>query len=171
MQDMAISTEPDRHDGHISESTPLLAGTSEARDYPPSITASIAPQHPKFFVVATICIASIFFIEIGDYMLKAPIMRTLEAIICNSYFKSTMPIGMVFPDPIPEDHCKIPFVQSQLAMLKGWDLTFSCIPGILAAVPYGVMADKYGRKLVLMLGLVGILLGLSWVMVVSMLPP
>lgn len=171
MQEMAISTEPERHDGHTSESTPLLAGTSEARGYPPSITASIGLQHPKFFVVATICIASVFFIEIGDFMLKAPIMRTLESIICNSYYKSTLPVGMVLPDPIPEDHCKIPIVQSQLAMLKGWDLTFSCIPGIIAAVPYGVMADKYGRKLVLMLALLGVLLSLFWVMVIGMLPP
>jgi MFS family permease len=146
----------------------LLASTGESPDQ--SIT-SIAPHHPKFFIVATICIASIFFIEIGDFMLRAPIMRTLEDILCRSYFKSTLPIAIDFSDPIPEDHCKIPLVQSQLAMLKGWDLTFSCIPGILVAVPYGVMADKYGRKLVLMLGLLGVLLGLFWVMVVSILHP
>jgi MFS family permease len=46
-------------------------------------------------------------------------------------------------------------------------MTFSCIPGILVAMPFGMVADKYGRKLVLLLALLGVILSLLWTMVVS----
>ncbi|KAE9362765.1 MFS general substrate transporter [Stipitochalara longipes BDJ] len=117
-------------------------------------------------MVATICIALAFFIEIGDYMLRAPLMRIFEGIICRSYYESITPSGKELSIPIPEEKCKIPFVQSELAMLKGWEMTFSCIPGILAAVPFGMVADRYGRKLVLLLALLGVILCLLWTMVV-----
>lgn len=35
---------------------------------------------------------------------------------------------------------------------------FSCLPSI----PYGFMADRYGRKIVLLMALSGIFLGLCW---------
>jgi len=165
---MAISTKPDRQNGQTSESSPLLAGTNSPPHHLTSPTPSLTPKsHPKLFMVAAICIALAFFVEIGDYMLRAPLMRILEAIICRSYYESTTPIGIDLSIPIPEGKCKIPFVQSELAMLRGWDGTFSCIPGILVAVPFGMVADKYGRKPVLLLALLGVILGLLWVMVVS----
>jgi MFS family permease len=163
-----ISSESDHQDGQTSESSPLLAGTSSPPRRPASPTPSLTPKsHPKLFMVATICIALAFFVEVGDYMLRAPLMRILEEIICRSYYESTTPVRIDLSIPIPEGECKIPFVQSKLAMLRGWDTTFSCIPSILAAVPYGMVADRYGRKLVLLLSLLGVVLGLLWIMVVS----
>lgn len=158
---MAVPIEPDLDDGQASESSPLLADSS-------SVPSSTNPKtHPQLFKVATICIALAFFVEIGDYMLRAPLMRILEGIICRSYYESTMPLGMDLSLPIPEGKCKVPFVQAELAMLRGWDMTFSCIPGILVAVPFGWLADRHGRKPVLLLGLVGVILSLLWIMVVG----
>jgi MFS family permease len=52
-------------------------------------------------------------------------------------------------------------------MLKGWDLSFSCIPAIFLAVPYGALADRVGRKTVLLVSLLGIVLGNWWTIAVG----
>ncbi|KAK3311005.1 major facilitator superfamily domain-containing protein [Chaetomium strumarium] len=57
-------------------------------------------------------------------------------------------------DPI----CKSPDVQGYLAMLRGWSNTFECIPGIVGAVPYGILSDRWGRRPVLGLSVFGIVL-------------
>ncbi|KAL2133861.1 hypothetical protein VTI74DRAFT_1533 [Chaetomium olivicolor] len=62
-------------------------------------------------------------------------------------------------DPV----CKGPDVQGYLAMLRGWQATFDCVPGIVGAVPYGVLSDRWGRRPVLALSLGGITLSLVWI--------
>ena len=119
--------------------------------------------HPKFFFVVLIIILSFFLVSIGDYMNRAPWMRIQEDIVCRQYYRNTFPNEFENPfHPIPEDQCKVPDVQARLAMLRGWDQTFSCIPSILTAVPYGIIADKYGRKIVLVLCLFGLTLAVAW---------
>ncbi|KAG0645285.1 MFS efflux pump [Hyphodiscus hymeniophilus] len=96
-------------------------------------------------------------------MNRAPWMRIQEDIVCRAYYKRTFPHEFENPhDPIPEDRCKVADVQGKLAKLRGWDQTFSCLPSIITAVPYGVMADKYGRKIVMFLSLLGIIMSLVW---------
>ena len=153
--------------------TPLLSRPSEPRNLRPSSSSRSIPRTRQSIFVITIIILSVFLIEIGDFMQRAPWLRILEDIVCNSYYRSIdsnsnpNPRYIDFSQPIPEDECKIAPVQAKLAMLKGWDLMFSCIPGILLAVPYGTWADSVGRKPVLFLALVGITLGLAWTLVVG----
>jgi hypothetical protein len=121
-------------------------------------------HHPKYFVVLLILFVGLFVVAFGDFMLRAPWMRIQEDIVCRDYYWKTFPNEFKNPyDPIPEDRCKVPDVQGRLAKLRGWDQTMSCIPGILTAVPYGVIADKYGRKIVLFLSLFGVILGAVWI--------
>jgi MFS family permease len=161
-----IDPEPERND-QAYEDSPLLPGGGSARDETPSITPSVAPDHPKFLRVVVITILCLFLIELGDYMLRAPFMRVLEDAICRTYFKSVAPTEVDLSLPIPEAKCKIPPVQSELANLTGWDSTFSCIPSILLAVPYGILADKYGRKPILILSLFGLFFSLIFTMFVG----
>lgn len=103
-------------------------------------------------------------------MQKAPLTRVLEDILCRQHYESTQPLGTHLTLPIPEQRCKIPAVQGQLAMLRGWDATFSCIPTLLLALPYGYVADRYGRKIVLVLGLLGLTLSFAWTLLVGRIP-
>ena len=48
-------------------------------------------------------------------------------------------------------------------MIKGWDNALSCIPAIFFAIPYGYVGDRYGRKIMLILAVFGILLSQIWV--------
>lgn len=154
-------------DSEPSDTTPLLQGHTTTHGHgPPPDTPTIRHHHkthPKFFIVLLIVISSIFFVSIGDNMNQAPWMRIQEDIVCRAYYRSTFPNELKYSlDPIPEGWCKVPDVQAKLAMLRGWGHTFSCIPSIFTAVPYGVIADKYGRKIVMFLCLMGICLIVAW---------
>jgi hypothetical protein len=137
------------------ESSPLLAASNDK-----------PANHRHFVLVATVIVFSIFVIEIGDFMGRAPMSRLLEDCICRKYYESAETMGLDLSLPIPEENCKIPAIQRELAMLKGWDQTFSSIPGLLLAIPYGVLADKYGRKLVWGLCGLGIWLGTAWCLII-----
>lgn len=86
-------------------------------------------------------------------------MRLIEDIVCRAYFESTTTIGVDLSNPIPEHQCKeAPGVQAEVAFIRGIDTMLSVIPSLFLAVPYGIVADKYGRKIVIFLAAFGIMM-------------
>ena len=145
------------------------AETALLQDYPesreedaPLPGSSSPPRHRHYVWVIGLSLFAAFVIEVGDFMQRAPMMRAIEDILCRKYYESATPLGTHITLPIPEQDCKFPAVQGELAMLKGWDAAFSCIPGLLLALPFGYVSDTYGRKIVLVLSLLGITLSLAW---------
>jgi MFS family permease len=53
-------------------------------------------------------------------------------------------------------------------MLFGWQDLWDSVPGIFLAVPYGALADKYGRRWILTLGLAGAECTMLWIIFVCM---
>ncbi|KAH6683352.1 major facilitator superfamily domain-containing protein [Halenospora varia] len=139
-------------------------------DTPPSPSTSKAPTpkaHPHVFRVVTICLIAVLILEVADFMQRAPFTRVLEDIVCRAHFAAKSSTASRRWEPeIPEEDCKIAPVQARLAMLRAWDVTFSSLPAVFLAVPYGALADKVGRRFVLFLALMGILLCLGWQFIV-----
>ncbi|RAK73277.1 putative MFS multidrug transporter [Aspergillus fijiensis CBS 313.89] len=107
----------------------------------------------------------ILAVDFGFYLTAAPQTKIFEDIVCQNYLTT---LGNP-ADTVPtEGICKSEPVQSELALVNGWKETSDVLPGILLSVPYGVLADRWGRKPVLLLGLLGTLLGELWVRIVCL---
>ncbi|PMB64982.1 hypothetical protein BM221_009169 [Beauveria bassiana] len=97
------------------------------------------------------CLLLLLCIMVGNGMTDTPLNEISEAIICRNIF------GQV-PDPASDPRCKDSQVQSELALISGWELTFGLIPSLVVGVPFGLAADKYGRRAVILLTSVGVVL-------------
>lgn len=163
---------PREHE-EVDETRPLLSSSTTTRDTANNTAAT--PIHrsrcswPWTHVVGLVlCIA--VFADIGESMFLAPRMRLYESVICSEYFSQSNP-SLIEPDgTIPEKICKVTPVQEQLATLLGWQSFIDSIPAILLPIPFGYLADKYGRKWIMALGLIGFTLSYAWAEFVVSLP-
>lgn len=89
--------------------------------------------------------------------------RIFEDILCRQYYGQIQ----VHDEPISEDMCKIDAIQSKLAYLFAIQASLSAGVSVLAALPWGIAADKIGRRPVFAMGLLGMALGLLWTMIVG----
>lgn len=98
-------------------------------------------------------------------------MRIFESVICYRYYEKADPSKIVLgrdvvgPGAIggvPELYCKAEQVQSELAMLRGWQQFFDGIPSLILAMPCGWAADRFGRKPLVMAGLIAFVLKATW---------
>ncbi|KAK3940612.1 major facilitator superfamily domain-containing protein [Diplogelasinospora grovesii] len=117
---------------------------------------------PKVVILSfvLICLA-----ELGQGMWMPPLNALLESIICRKLHPGAAASGVLAEDSM----CKNPDVQSYLAMLRGWATTFKCIPAILGAVPFGILSDRWGRRPVLALALLGMNLSFMFTYLVLLL--
>jgi MFS family permease len=138
----------------MNERAPLLGPPPLAANPKPAV-CSTNDNHNRALLKQlgqlSVCIVLIILIEFGVYLATIPLNQVLEQNICQHLH----PGKTVAPnDPI----CKDKAVQTELSMIRGWQSTFDIIPGLLAAVPYGMIADKFGRRFVLTLACLGITL-------------
>lgn len=96
----------------------------------------------------------LFTLELGASLLSPAIMAILEAIVCRKYY-SDVRAGS-------DDRCDAVPIQAEVANIAGWIVTFKLIPTVLLSVPFGLMADTWGRKPTLFFSLLGMILGLLW---------
>ena len=105
----------------------------------------------------------ILFYIFSNYMLVIPTLRLYEDAICRDYYSERD--GTDLPD-IDESLCKISIVQNRLATLVGWNMGLQAIPGLLTAVWYGSLADRFGRKPVLLAAIAGEFASWGWILLV-----
>lgn len=107
---------------------------------------------------AILCTLIYLLMGIGYFISAAPQLRLLESIICRQYYEGSE--FWASEARIPEHRCKEGPVQAALAQLLGWQSFFDNIPGLLLALPYRILADKYGRRLIMTLSFVGQFVGI-----------
>ncbi|KAJ5489749.1 hypothetical protein N7539_004639 [Penicillium diatomitis] len=110
------------------------------------------------FRLKLILFAMVLAVEIGFAFLEGPMVRIMEDIACRQYFLETDPSKIGTNGQIPEEMCKLAEVQAELAAVKGYHMFFDGLLSALMAFPYGLLADRRGRKSTLILGVPGFFL-------------
>lgn len=140
---------------HIS-SDPLLHPPSHPENGPLKVAK---PERPIFFTILSLY----FWLNFTWYFLEVPTVRLLEYAVCQQYYRShPQGIGMLHEE-VGERFCKVEAIQAKVATLTGGKISLDAMSGLLTALFYSFIADKYGRKLVLILGFTGELLALIWI--------
>lgn len=131
-------------------------------DYEAAVARSKIVWRPIFLINL------LFFLNgLGYFVSVAPQTQLFENLICDAYYQSSTPQSLPTQTKPSRDPCKVPAVQESLAMIFGFQTFFDGIPGLLLAMPYGVAADKVGRKPALLLSMVGQLFAAAWVLFVG----
>ncbi len=155
----------------LPPSSPASSSYTTSAD---SAAAAAAKTHLRALLrprVILLSLVLIFLLELSIGVSLPPMNAIMESIICRQLhpdvFSPPAPAqrrfaggGLVLTD---DPVCKSPDVQGYLAVLRGWQATFDCVPGIVGAVPYGVLSDRWGRRPLLGLSLGGIVASIVWV--------
>ncbi|ODA79841.1 hypothetical protein RJ55_05438 [Drechmeria coniospora] len=91
-----------------------------------------------------------FCITASGMLMLIPLYRLIEDAVCHAYYDDSS------PELMDERRCKGDEVQSRLAYLLGWLGLFNSMMTLLVAYPYGLLADRLGRKPTAVLAYLGL---------------
>ncbi len=77
-----------------------------------------------------------FAITTSGMLILIPIFRLVEDAICHVHYDKPL------AEPIEERLCKVEGVQKELALLGGVSAVLNSVVGLVATLPYGVLADR-----------------------------
>lgn len=160
---MAIHTSPQ---ASAEEGAPLLSPIdSGSHDVLPSPPPQKKKKKPWILLV---CLAFLLIaiIDVGSFLAEAPKTRVFEANLCLRYYETHDPSKIGEDGTVPEGQCKIDEVQEGMAMIFGWQDMFDAIPGLVLAVPFGALADKWGRKWIFAASLMGLQFNSAWILLI-----
>ncbi|GKZ22856.1 hypothetical protein AbraIFM66951_004980 [Aspergillus brasiliensis] len=133
-----------------TERTPLLPpGDRSGCDQATARNLGLGAVSQRFLL--PLIFASVVAADFGNYLSYAPQIAIFESIICRRFGADSHTLEVV-------GGCKSPEVQAELALVNGWKDMFDQLPGIVLALPYGFLADRVGRKPILLLSLTGLLM-------------
>lgn len=144
------------------EQTPLLSGEA-----PSAVKDEEDPRDKYKWRVLIGAFSVLFLIELADGISTPAWNALLEKGLCaEAYPEIALSLAVGGENPL----CKDPAVQGKLALYRGWAYTLECLPTILLALPYGSLSDRWGRKPIAILSIIGITLGMVWYEVVFYFP-
>ncbi|KAI0867187.1 hypothetical protein GGS24DRAFT_486367 [Hypoxylon argillaceum] len=159
--------------GDVSESTPLLqetpihntittnANTIDGSDHLVS-EATHHVAHRRKWRVILLLYTFVFVMMLGDTLYPAALIQVLEDIICADKYDDISSGSLSDPD----GRCKGHAVQKELALVRGFQQLTPVFAGVLCTVPYTLLADRLGRRRILMLSGAGMALAFAWVLAV-----
>ncbi|KAI0406629.1 major facilitator superfamily domain-containing protein [Xylaria palmicola] len=139
-----------------SESNPLLES-----DRLPASPVAVSGRRRQTRLYA--CIYSLFFLDcFSGFLLDVPLLQLLERTIC---WRGVERHALLLPGGAPV-LCRSPAVQREVAIITGFKGAFDSIPALLTAWIYGSLADRIGRRPILLLSFAGLYLHLLWILFV-----
>lgn len=118
----------------------------------------------EWYNIARLAIV-IFLYTFNYYLLVIPTQQLYENAICREYYKDRVWTTLQNPN---ENRCKVPQIRSRLATLLGWKMSFDAVPGLFTAMWFGSLADRHGKRPILLLAMVGEVCSLVWLLLVCM---
>ena len=144
------------------ERSPLLNRIRTADDSeqtPVKVLRAQDIQHKVLILI--VAIAAV--VSVANILQAPPRTRLLESIYCRRFYEANDPTRIEPGGSVDEQYCKIDSVQTELALLKGWMDFFDYLPGVFLAVPFGVLADRYGRKWIFVMVLTAAWIEAAWI--------
>lgn len=109
----------------LDDETNALLGTESSL---PTVRPRKTREKPVVFVF--LCVLIVFCVDFGNFLSVAPQTRIYEAIACRKYYEKHEPGQYRLLEDIPEDKCKIPPVQGELAFVQGLQISFEALPSM-----------------------------------------
>ncbi|KAF5973493.1 major facilitator superfamily transporter [Fusarium bulbicola] len=129
------------------EASPLISSTIQQSATP---EVHRAPSRRRTILFLLLYLV---FLDLGYELIMPAQTQVLERIYCRIYYEDH-DYGLHGGDAnggIDERLCKVGGIQSEVAMLKGWQVTLDSIGMLVFSVPLAHIADVRGRKPVLLL--------------------
>ncbi len=143
----------------MDETVPLLSTATSPASTKPGQTQ----QHRTRTYLVTLSL--LVALNLGDVVLGPATARIYESVYCHEWYRNHDP-SLIGPGGVEESNCKIPNVQRDVSSLVGFKELFDAMPGLLLAIPFGILADKYGRKWLFVLNLFCMLCRYLWVVTI-----
>ncbi|KAK6854955.1 hypothetical protein PG995_008487 [Apiospora arundinis] len=113
--------------------------------------------------LATVFLVLYAFADVARYI---AVVRLLELGICREEYLRNGADIIGHDDFIPEYLCKSPQIQERLAHLRGYLASLEAILGLLLTLPYGLVVDRLGERLIAGVNVVGYMLSCAWLALV-----
>lgn len=137
----------------LSASEPLITETTTLLPHQDAnidtvVRETVAPRTRRALIAAGLFFT--FLVDMSFGLLVVPLVALYERAVCRY-------LHPYVPDPSRDSICKESDVQAELAYITGWGMALCLLPSLLVVVPYGALADRCGRRLVLLMGMLGLL--------------
>ncbi len=159
-----------RGEHDAAEDTPLL---------PTDLPAELIPERSLRLLVSIIGGLCLTLVGVSQRLFAPALQEIMEDVICRNVFADHQLNTLSHPD----SRCKGNDVQKILSMVSAIDVSAEMIvrkykppllifemltscTAILVQIPYGIIADKYGRRIVIFLSLFGCVVKILWTVVV-----
>lgn len=107
-------------------------------------------QREHSWRVIAVSFTTVLLTDLAASFLDAPQTSILESNICSLYYQHT--------SSSTSHDCRAVPIQAELATVNQLLNTFNRLPGLFAAIPFGIIADRYGRRPIFILTILGAIL-------------
>ncbi|CEJ83810.1 hypothetical protein VHEMI03266 [[Torrubiella] hemipterigena] len=135
------------------EQTPLLTG-SQQDDATHGYRFGLEDQRPPKYKVILLLSLILTCYFVGASIFVVPLNSLADDYLCRKMFPSS-------PDGCKGDPAERDAVSAEFADIDAWSLTFTLLPSLLSSIPFGVLADKIGRRIPFFLNVIGLTLS-TW---------